>query len=968
MSILALPPSTVRTIGSSQVLTDPSAVVKELVDNALDAGASIISVELHANTLDMVQVRDNGHGIAPQDRALVARRHCTSKITSEDELSAIGGTSLGFRGEALASAAEMSGGLVITTRVEGEQVATALMINQQGELAGQERASAPIGTTVRLTDFCKANPVRRQIALKQSEQCLSNVKLLLKRYAFARPSVRLSLKVLKAKNDKGNWMYGPKAGGNAEDAAFSIVGAACASQCIWSVVERHGFTVKAFLPRANAAANKISNVGAFLCIDGRPMNPVRGVAKQILKDFRSALTNANAKLEGVKSPFLYMDFRCPEQSYDVNIEPAKDDVLFQDPSNVVEAAMELLHSVYSPGGLTQTQIVASDQGTPNSQSVRPQNRILGAYASGIDFDARAEQEENLLPSRESTMPDVADSARRFNNVPSHDLNLDDPTTQASSKAEYRANMYGCDEEDLDALQDLPMAAQDDAELAELRAIDKDVSVSNPWVIAKMHARPTQRQINSSVGDTAQANPISSAVHGDDTLIDDPMPEPAQSKNAVGLLTPRAPSPRPARQLFHPSDFVPDVRFANDGRLLSSEPSDTERNIAGSSPTRGQSTPASSQFGGTFRPINPVTSSMAQQNSGTPLAQISQVCLRGGAARARGAADRPFVAPTAVGLPKERVWFEHLDDIENTRPRRPRRAQGTQQPQHELVMRGELGDLIDDPHPLTRPVQNRDIRDFVESVNLTEDHDAATARTRDSALFQTSRPSNSVAKSLEGLDALMVQNEKASQAYGALSGRGFMPASELATLEALGFAKLAGHQPPQKRRKTAERALRPTSGNAPPNPPHVNEVDDEYEPVRPRTKSGRRRSSVKLPRMKSSNLPLERTPAGKRTYDLALTSRLSLQDVVVAQRRCDIQHTLLDWSRSAVDLEDIFATIESHDEIAQLGRQVHELLINRVNDCDMVQDSGELIGTAIHRRQEASIEEPTSQVVTQVAEA
>ena len=124
MSIQALPETAVRAIGASQVLTDPSAVVKELVDNALDARATSIAVEIHANTLDVIQVRDNGHGIPPQDRPLVARRYCTSKLTDADDLASIGGSSLGFRGEALTSAAEMSGGMTVSTRVEGEQVAT----------------------------------------------------------------------------------------------------------------------------------------------------------------------------------------------------------------------------------------------------------------------------------------------------------------------------------------------------------------------------------------------------------------------------------------------------------------------------------------------------------------------------------------------------------------------------------------------------------------------------------------------------------------------------------------------------------------------------------------------------------------------------------------------------------------------------------------------------------------------------
>jgi DNA mismatch repair protein MutL len=133
-SIKALPPSTVKHIGSSQVLVDPSSVVKELVENALDARATAIFVEISANTIDTIQVRDNGHGIAPEDRPLVCRRYCTSKIREFDELKDVGARSLGFRGEAMASVAEMSETLSITTRVDGEPVASLLKFAKSGEL------------------------------------------------------------------------------------------------------------------------------------------------------------------------------------------------------------------------------------------------------------------------------------------------------------------------------------------------------------------------------------------------------------------------------------------------------------------------------------------------------------------------------------------------------------------------------------------------------------------------------------------------------------------------------------------------------------------------------------------------------------------------------------------------------------------------------------------------------------------
>jgi len=134
-SIAALPPTTTRQIGSGQVLVDPSSVVKELIDNALDARAKSIFVDITANTVDSIQVKDDGHGIPAEDRPLVCRRYCTSKIRDFHDLREVGGKWLGFRGEALSSMAEMSGSLSVTTRVEGEPVAVKLKYDRNGELA-----------------------------------------------------------------------------------------------------------------------------------------------------------------------------------------------------------------------------------------------------------------------------------------------------------------------------------------------------------------------------------------------------------------------------------------------------------------------------------------------------------------------------------------------------------------------------------------------------------------------------------------------------------------------------------------------------------------------------------------------------------------------------------------------------------------------------------------------------------------
>ncbi|OCL11025.1 hypothetical protein AOQ84DRAFT_288084, partial [Glonium stellatum] len=345
-SIYALPPTTIRQIGSSQALADPSSVVKELIDNAIDARATSIFIEISINSLDVIQVRDNGHGVAPEDRAMLCRRHHTSKIRNFEDLKEIGGKSLGFRGEALASVAEMSGDLRIFTRVEGEPVAVLLKIEKTGDIRDQEHVSHPVGTTVRVIDFFNSLPVRKQAALKHSSKYLANIKRLVQAYAFARPTVRFSLRILKAKNDKGNWTYAPKPGATVADAALSIVGRECASQCEWSVLDSNGFNIEAFLPKPDADSSKIANLGQFLSIDSRPVSTTRGTLKAMIKTFIQKLRTSNSGSDRAKDPFMHMNILCPPDSYDLNIEPAKDNMLFINSELVLRVVEELLSTFY----------------------------------------------------------------------------------------------------------------------------------------------------------------------------------------------------------------------------------------------------------------------------------------------------------------------------------------------------------------------------------------------------------------------------------------------------------------------------------------------------------------------------------------------------------------------------------------------------------------------------------------------
>lgn len=277
MAIQRLPEPAVRAIGSCQAITESSSLVKELIDNALDANATSVAVEVSANTLDVVQVKDNGHGIASEDRDAMAVRYSTSKISGLLELESLGGRSLGFRGVALSAACQMAGRMVITTRTEGESVADACWIDRNGSIENRECTSHPVGTTVRILDFLKCVPVRRENALKNPTKTLARIQRTLQAYAFARPGVRFSLKVLIG--GKANWLYAPRKKPTQQLDLSLIIGKDAASQCIrhsypplaqggregFSGDSHDTYSIEAFIPRLDAGKGMSSFLIYFPC-------------------------------------------------------------------------------------------------------------------------------------------------------------------------------------------------------------------------------------------------------------------------------------------------------------------------------------------------------------------------------------------------------------------------------------------------------------------------------------------------------------------------------------------------------------------------------------------------------------------------------------------------------------------------------------------------------------------------------
>lgn len=516
--IRSLAPQTVRALSSSLTIVDPVAAVKELVDNALDAGATSIAVEVSANgALDHVTVRDNGRSVPPtgDDRQLLGRRHCTSKLREYGELLRdVGGRSLGFRGEALASLAEVCQRVEVTVKCEGETMGEVLRLGREGPEGVVEvrKIGCPVGTTVRAEGFFDRWPVRKQAALREAQKgsgVTKKIRAVLQAYALARPGCRLSLKVVKGTTKKGKeerWTYAPKPGlgrndgeESIMDAVWKIIGKDAAAQCNYVARNIKGYGFGAVLPKVDAESKNISGLGQFLSVDARPVSTARGTLKLLSKAFRDKLKKANPTLEDVKEPFLRMDIACPPGSYDPNVEPSKSDLLFDDPASLIAAVNELLDAFYSStsaeGKPSEETPETHESETSAQAKVKKPEDAITTPASEIQTSEYDTAVDDDLFDQLVDMPtsDIAHTPASPNlpTSPPHNRaemsNFEEP--QRKRQRTWKYNMYDFDNDDL-IMADAETQEGPDVDLTSEDTEEgvSSVTLSNPWTMAKMNAR------------------------------------------------------------------------------------------------------------------------------------------------------------------------------------------------------------------------------------------------------------------------------------------------------------------------------------------------------------------------------------------------------------------------------------------------------------------------------------------------
>ncbi|MGE7414789.1 DNA mismatch repair endonuclease MutL [Methylobacterium tarhaniae] len=375
-----LDPVLVDRIAAGEVVERPASAVKELVENAVDAGASSIAVTIAAGGRKLIRVVDDGGGMGPEDLALAVERHATSKLPDGD-LERI--DTLGFRGEALPSIGAVAR-LAITSRVPGTDRGHSIVVDAGHKGPVRPAASQP-GTRIEVTDLFAATPARLKF-LKSDRAEATAVGEILRRLAVAHPQIRFTLTgenassaglVFPAESGPGSWLrrlvavLGPEFGQNS--APLSL--------------EREAFALDGHvgLPTFHRAAA----THVHFVVNGRPVRD-----RLLLSAVRGAYADVMAS---DRHPVLALALTCDPALVDVNVHPAKTEVRFRDPGLVRGLIVSAIHEALRREGGRSSATVAAR----TLESLRPAVIPVTAQSPA---QAAARQPASLFSRRDETAP------------------------------------------------------------------------------------------------------------------------------------------------------------------------------------------------------------------------------------------------------------------------------------------------------------------------------------------------------------------------------------------------------------------------------------------------------------------------------------------------------------------------------------------------------------------------------------
>ncbi len=319
--IHVLDEATRNKIAAGEVVERPASCIKELVENAIDAGAHAIEVEIADGGQSYMRVTDDGCGMSPEDAHKCIIRHGTSKISSVEDIFAI--TSLGFRGEAVPSIAAVSH-MQITTRQASDDFATHLLLDG-GKITAEDQAGAPVGTTMEVSDLFYNTPARRKF-LKSERTESSKISEMVTKLALANPAIAFTF------TNNGRTTMKTGGTGDLRETVANIYGANVARDVFAVTADQDGISLEGYVGKPSVLK---SNRNWQTCIVNHRIvhNPL----------MFKAIDNAyHAMLPKSGYPFAMLHLHVDPATIDVNVHPAKTEIKFSDEQAVYRA---IYHSI-----------------------------------------------------------------------------------------------------------------------------------------------------------------------------------------------------------------------------------------------------------------------------------------------------------------------------------------------------------------------------------------------------------------------------------------------------------------------------------------------------------------------------------------------------------------------------------------------------------------------------------------------
>ena len=382
MPIQVLPPQLANQIAAGEVVERPASVVKELVENSLDAGATRIDIDIERGGAKLIRIRDNGCGIKKDELALALARHATSKIATLDDLEAI--ISLGFRGEALASISSVAR-LTLTSRTAEQQEAWQAYAEGRDQEVTVKPAAHPVGTTLEVLDLFYNTPARRKFMRTEKTE-FGHIDDIVRRIALARFDVTINL----SHNGKAVRQYrAVPEGGQRERRLGAICGMPFLEHAL-AIEWQHGdLTLRGWVADPLHTNPTLAEI-QYCYVNGRMMRDrlINHAIRQACED----------KLGADQQPAFVLYLEIDPHQVDVNVHPAKHEVRFHQ--------SRLVHDFIYQGVLSvlQQQLNAPLAEEHEAEPLRPtvpENRVA---AGGNHFAQPAAAREPAAPRYSSEAP------------------------------------------------------------------------------------------------------------------------------------------------------------------------------------------------------------------------------------------------------------------------------------------------------------------------------------------------------------------------------------------------------------------------------------------------------------------------------------------------------------------------------------------------------------------------------------